>query len=386
MMKSNGVAVLAALLVLGGCAARAAQNGSDPSRWEGDRRLYAILNAAPLSQSQRDSIAVYEAEHVSATNDLIAEAAEDVHAPIDVRRNALLLLSERAAGTHLSVFRTALDDDDPRVRAMAASAMRRFMNTHPRDAEQLARMALEDPVAEVQAEALHVLSDRDPALLRAYMPRAANAELRTIATDLVRVAESRGAGLVGDGTGVLQRVSPHGFSVTFQPVTRWPQWDAAVGRVTVARNGAAVATIEGVEAVAGVVPVFFSPEGTHIVFERNREIVVRAVDGGAERAVGAGIAPRVLPFTEEFIFVREAADGRTEVRAQTRIRYEVLRASFAGGREPEVIGGFNAMLSYERHGNYSPARWAHVEDRSGYFYLSAEGFEAVFPLPNPFGG
>jgi hypothetical protein len=259
------------------------------------------------------------------------------------------------------------------------------MNTHPRDAEQLARLALEDAAAEVQAEALHVLGDRDADVLRAFIPRAADEELRIIATDLVRVAEARGARLTGDDQGVLRRETPDGFTVTFQPRTRWPQWDAAVGTVAVTRAGAAVATLEGIEAVAGVVPVFFSAEGTHIVFERDRQIVVREVEGAAERVVGPGLAPRVLPFTDDFVFVREAQNGRTDLRAQMRIMYEVLRVPFAGG-EPEVIGGFNALVAHDRHGNYSPVRWMHVEDRGGYFYLAADGFESVFSLPNPFGG
>jgi hypothetical protein len=388
-MKSGRIAIVVGVAALMGCAARGAQPGMDPTRWHGDPRLYALLNAYPIGQAQRDSITAYEAYHLSQTDELLAEAAEDVYAPIHVRLNALLLLSERGAGMQLPVFRAALDDDDARVRAMAASSLRRFMDTHPHDAERLARTALEDPAPEVQAQALHVLGDRDPALLRSYIPRAADPELRHIAVDLVRVAEARGVRLTGDAaTGTLHRETPEGFTLTFTPATRWPQWDAAVGDVVVTRGGTTVATLSGIEAVAGVLPVFLSPEGTHVVYERDRRIIVRAVDTGAERVAGAGMAPRILPFTNDFVFVREAENGRTDMRREVRIRYDLLRAPFeaAAGAEPQVIGELTAVTKYDTHGNYSPVRWMHVEDRSGYFYLAAEGLEAAVPLPDPFRG
>ncbi|CAN5807467.1 hypothetical protein BH23GEM9_BH23GEM9_25240 [soil metagenome] len=380
--------MLLSVAVLAGCAARTAQQpGSDRSQWYGDPRLYEMLNAYPIEQSQRDSVAEYATEHLGQTDERLAEAAEDLHAPVPVRLNALLLLSERGTATQLPVFRAALDADDPRIRAMAASSMRRFMDSHPHDAEQLARMALEDAAPEVQAQALHVLGDRDAALLRAYLPRAADPELRTIATDLVQVAESRGVALTGDeATGMLRRETPHGFTVAFNPRQHWPQWDAAVGDVVISRGTATAATLTDIEAVAGVVPVFFSPEGTYMVYERARTIVVRSLNDGTERVIGPGIAPRVLPFTDDFVFAREEEDGRTEARHQTNIRYEVMRASFGGTAAPHGIGEMSVVTTFDRHGNYSPLRWMRVEDRSGNFYLTAAGTSAIFSLPDPFGG
>jgi hypothetical protein len=387
LTRTAMLAVAVSLMAMPGCATRASQPLSDPSRWQGDPRLYNILNVYPLADAQRDSLRLYTIEHADYVDELLAHVVEDRYAPAEARVNALLILSERTATLQLPVFRAALDDDDPRVRAMAVSSMRRFVETRPEDALQLARMALQDSHADVQAQALHVLADREPALLRSYLADAATPELRSIADDLIRVAEERGAPLAGDEvTGTLARETSHGFAVRFTPRRHWPQWNAALGDVTVTAGAGAPFTLPEIEAVAGVVPVFFAPDGDYLVYERNREIVVRSVTTGAERVVGQGMAPRALPFTNHFVFLREVEDARAELRQGTRMHYEVLRGSFAveTPAEPELLGTLTGLAAFAVHGAYSTVRWMRVEDRGGLFYLDGDNVE-TYALPDPFG-
>src|SRR5690606_29064701 len=194
-MKRSLLVTILMAMILGACSsartpgAVEADANIDESRWRGDPRLYRILLPYPITDAQQDSVNAYARDHAAATNYLLAEAAEDVNAPVVVRVNALFVLAERRASDQLGVFRNALVAEDTRIRATAAAAMRRFADTHPREAGRIARMALSDTAAEVQAQALQVLGDTDVDLLREYLPRAANAEVRTIARGLVQLAE-----------------------------------------------------------------------------------------------------------------------------------------------------------------------------------------------------
>ena len=362
----------------------AAEAPTDPSRWSGDPRLYHMLSGYPITDVQRDSLVVYAGQAGTLMNELLAEAAEDGNAPATVRANALYMLAQNKSGAHLGVFRSRLDDDDARVRAIAVASMREFDERYPMETLQIARMALEDAAVEVQAQALPIIGQRDVPLLREFIARTTHAELQRIARELVAVAEERGAPLDGDSTsGTLHRVTPHGFTVTFTPNQRWPEWDAAAGTVRVEGGAITPFTIEGVEAVGSVLPVFFSSDGAHAVFERDRTIVVRTLATGAERVVGPGIAPRIRPFTNEFVYLREAEDGRRDLRERTMIRYHVLRASFTDPALTEDFGTMGVFTTMSVHGNYSPARWMRVEDRSGNYYLNGTDVEP-FALPDPF--
>jgi hypothetical protein len=327
----------------------------------------------------------YAAQHMAATNALLAEAARDENAPATVRMNALVLLAQRKAGSELSVFRGALDDQDVRVRATATAAMREFLPAFPDEAVRIARMALADTSQLVQAQALQILGAADVELVRAYLARTTDPELRRLAGELVQVAEERGAPLPGDSaTGELRRVTSHGYNVTFTPRQHWPQWRAGYGDVRIERPGGAPIVLTDIEAVAGVVPVFFSPPGDRLVYEKQRTIIVRSLSDGSERSLGPGIAPRTLPFSEDFVFLREQPGGRSEERERTRIRYDVLRAPFgASAGAPTVLGDVTLTTIHSTHGSYSPARWLRVEDRGGNFYLLVEGVEP-FALPSPF--
>ncbi|MGH7449542.1 MAG: HEAT repeat domain-containing protein, partial [Longimicrobiales bacterium] len=246
-MKRSLSAAIVASLIAGACATGGAPASTGPdmdeSRWRGDARLYHILLPYPITAAQHDSLTAYARQHMQATNYLLAEAAQDAAAPVVVRVNALFVLAQRRADTHVHVFRNALDAEDVRVRAAAASAMRQFVTTHPQQAISVARMALSDPEPEVQAQALQVLGDEDVDLLREYVKRAPNAELRAVAQDLIQLAEQRGAPLLPDSaSGVLVRRTSDGVRITFTPERHWPQWDAGYGTVRIASADGTVQT------------------------------------------------------------------------------------------------------------------------------------------------
>ncbi|MBR9988823.1 MAG: HEAT repeat domain-containing protein, partial [Gemmatimonadetes bacterium] len=159
-MKRTLLVLITSAVAIGACATGGTRSGVDPNldetRWRGDPRLYHMLLPYPITAEQQDSVSVYASEHGEATNYLLAEAAADVHAPVVVRVNALFVLAQRRADTHMHVFRSALDAEDVHIRATAVAAMRQFAVTHPREAVGIARMALSDSEGDVQAQALQV--------------------------------------------------------------------------------------------------------------------------------------------------------------------------------------------------------------------------------------
>lgn len=323
-----------------------------------------------------------------------------------VRANAVLLLGERRATHHLLAFWIALESPDVRVRGATAVALRGIINADERAGLRLARRALRDPEASVQARALEALADTDVDLLREYLASGPAPDVAKVATDLVRIAEERGAPLAraaaGDGVGpsgphvgakaaggddgaalVLSRTSASGPRVEFRALRHWPQWDAAVGELAIAPPGAApVVVASEVEVVRGVVPAFFSVDGRFVVYETAREIRVRDLATGEERELGPGIAPRVVPFSDWFVFLREDPEGRQEDGDGAVLRYAVLRGSFTG-QEVEEIGTLGATPSMGEHGYYSPARWMRVRERDGVFTLEGKSL-GTFRLPDPF--
>lgn len=383
-------AVAFGALLVSGCAVRSTAQGGAPAAQPDltetrNPRLYQMLSSFPLSDAHRDSLEAYAAEYTSLTEGLLAEAATDSAAPPTVRANALHVLARRRAELQLPVFRSALDDPDPRVRATAVASMREFLEVRPLDALQLARRGLRDADAQVQAQALAIIGQRDVPLLRDYITRAADEELRRIASDLVSTAEERGAPLAGDSTsGRLSRVTSHGHTIEFAPQRHWPAWDAALGTVTITADGRSF-TVDSVEAVRHVIPFFVSPDGTRAVYERARQIHVLDLRTGAVEHVGPGIAPRVRPFTSEFVYFREMEDRRHEVRERTQLLYDVVTGTFGGGEAAGSLGTLNSSVSHAVAGSFSPVRWIVVEERSGEYYLTADETQP-FPLPDPFSG
>src|SRR5690606_1136978 len=118
-----------------------------------------------------------------------------------VRANAVLLLGERRATGHLLAFWTALESPDVPVRAATAASLRGIIIADERAGLRLARRALRDPEPSVQARALEALGDTDVELLREFLASGPSPEVAKIATDLVRIAEERGAPLAAAAAG-----------------------------------------------------------------------------------------------------------------------------------------------------------------------------------------
>ena len=127
-----------------------------------------------------------------------------------------------------------------------------------------------------------------------------------------------------------------------------------------------------------VVPAFFSPDRARVVSEADRQIHVVDLRSRERLDFGVGVAPRPVPFSDDFVFLRlvsesPRADGGTE------LGYEVHRASFTGGSEQ--IGELQALARPEQHGNYSPVRWMVVGETPEGFVLRGDGI-STFKLPS----
>lgn len=362
-----------------------ATRAPDPRTFPHDAGLFAVLAGDPGPEAE-DSLVALEARSGLVLTDTLAEVAEDTSLHPLLRANAVLLLGRRHPAERLIVLGPLLDARDERIRLAAVMALRSYLPGRPEPAAQLLARALRDPSPAVQARVLETVADRDVALLRAYLAAGPSPELGKVAGELVMVAEQRGAPSVPDSAGVLERIGPGGHRLLFRPRTAWPHWEAAVGRLElVPAEGAPVTLGEDVEVSRNVVPAFFSPDGRYVVYENARQIVVRDVWDGTDRSVGAGVAPRPLPFSEDFVFFREMPDSRTETGAVSRFRYEALRAPFAAGQpgEPAPAGRLTATVRLDVAGGASPVRWSRVAERDGEFVLQAEGLDP-FTLPDPF--
>lgn len=353
----------------------------EPVVWTGGDSLLAPLLTQPeLSEAKIDSLT----ERLGLDfYERLAIVSEDTTAPWMVRANALRVLAQNRVATELPTFATALATRDERVRIMAAAMLRDYLPIRPEATVEILAFALKDKSPRVQSAALEVLSDRDAAVLRAYLPNAASPELRNIALDLIRASEERGFALSGDTAGVLARSGPNGALLTFRPTTRWPQWEAAVGDLylTLPRQQPVVVA-RGVEQVGNVVPAFFTADATTLVYEVNREVHTRILATGADTKIADGIAPRVLPFTNLVIYLRERPKDTRPTRDGAQLHYDVLRIPAAGGTS-DLVGSLQTSTSYGRRGSYSPARWFRIIENEGNFYLSGENMEP-FLLPSPF--
>ena len=399
----GGVGTVAALALLpavlacapgrGGGEATAAPAAAGTSRAWAPDPLAALLEENPLGPAALDSLGVLRARDGAVLSaHLWSVAVDSAVAPV-ARANAVMVLARHDADSGLHAAWRLRRDPAESVRAGAASAAGFAAAEAPEEAAALLRLALFDSAAAVQASALEGLARPDAELLRRYLATGPVTPLATIARGLLRALEERGAPLAtpaGAPPGTLERALEDGTRIRFIPERAWPLHGAAVGRVSVLDPAGAVVTTlaRGVEVVGGVVPAFVSPDGRWLVYEAERTVRVRDLATDSETLVGAGVAPRVLPFTEDFVFVREQRGERAERvdGVRSRLLYTLLRASFAGGA-PRAVDQVEAWSTPGMHGGASPVRWMQVVPAAGdgapVFLLQAEGLGTV-PLPSPF--
>lgn len=310
---------------------------------------------------------------------VLVALARDREQRTGVRVNALLLLADRQSPAALPVLRSLLlADRNAAVRAAAVLALQR-LEPGPEEVDRLLRAAVGDPARAVRLNALQALDIGEVETLRALLQKERDAEIRQVAMQLISVAEARGAPLVPDRRGALRTLATDvDPQIVFRPVRADSAAEVAVGDLRVELpSGRDVPLAPEAEVVAGVVPAFFSPDRSQVVVEADREIRVVDLATRRTRSLGAGIAPRVLPFTDQILFAREIA--REAGPQGTELRYQLFRTSFAGGT-PEMIGELLAEARPDRHANYSPLRWMTVSETPDGFVLRAEGL-TTFPVP-----
>ena len=364
------------VVLLAGCASGGARAGGGER--PGDPALYTILAEVPLDSAAEAALHAYEVAHTRDFLERISVIAEDAGAGVPARFNAVRILGERRRSAALPSLRVAATDRDPRVRAAVVVAAADIAEATGQGGS-LVEAALADPATEVAAKALERLGPEDLEVVRGFVARTSNPELAAMARELIRMAEERGARLAGDSAGVVRRQVTSGLALEFQPTRRWAGWDAAVGTVSL-RSERGTVQLDSIEVVRGVVPVFFTADAGRVVYERGRRIYVRDLESGAVREAGAGVAPRLLPFTGDFVYLREIPARRKDQPESTVLEYEVVRAPVAGAGSETVLGTLPAPTNPTRNGGYSPVRWLRVVERNGVFSLEGEGI-SPFHLP-----
>ena len=380
-MRSPFVFGVVLLGLLAGCSIRGRQ--TVPAQLGFTDEVRRVLRSEQPSRRfyrDRERLAGMGAE----LDAVLVVLAEDVDADLPVRRNALALLGERGNPIALPVIRRVLlRDPDERVRAAAVSALQRA-GVAGADARNAIRAAVGDPARQVRLTALQALNTEDVDIVRSLLSWETDDEVNTIAKQLVALAESRGAPLVPDRQGGYRTTAGAGEPrLVFRPISRDTVAGIAVGPLLLETTGTKfVPLADSVEVVGGVLPAFFAPDRTFVVWETKRQIQVLDLKTGRARSLGPGIAPRVLPFTDRVVWVREQPGKRRAHGAGTEIRYDVWSAAFVSG-EPVRLGELRAIARPELHGNASPVRWMVVGELPEGFALRGPSI-TTFMLPNPF--
>ncbi|MEN8375059.1 MAG: HEAT repeat domain-containing protein [Gemmatimonadota bacterium] len=366
----------------------AAAELSAPAASGTDDATYAhaveLLDTALVRPARADQIALLRPQ-THLLRRMLAAIAMDERAPVYARGNSLLMLGN-GGGRRLDAFAVALDDESVDVRAAAAVGLGSLLEQNL-DARIVAllRRALRDESQDVQVRALEALADNSPDALREYLAADPAEPLRGIAETMVSLAEHRGAPLA-TGPAALETLSKthaSGARLVFQPVRSWPEWEAALGELRVEfPDRPVMALSEHVEVVGGVIPALFAPDGSRVVYETARTIVVVDLEDGTRRSIGEGIAPRPYPLRDSFVFFRAAEQPRQGDGGKTQIRYDVIETPLGGG-DLRPLGSVNASVDWLYRGNYSPVRWIRVRDGGGRFSLEGESVTKLI-LPDPF--
>jgi hypothetical protein len=381
LRSARGPALVAVLLGLAACVHRPAPPPpSEPGQFSNEVRR--LLQADRPTREYYEALARLEAMGPE-VDAVLVTLARDARARPVARANALILLAERGSPAALEVLAQALlSEEVEMLRSAAVLGLQRLAPASD-TAASLIRSAVADPARNVRLNALQALDIREVETIRALLETEPDREVRTVAVQLVSLAENRGARLAPDRRGALRTAGMEDDPAIVFRATRVDEaGDVAVGDLRVeVPDGPDILLGPAVEVVAGVVPAFFSPDRSQVVYEVDRAVRIVDLASRQSRVVGAGIAPRVVPFSRQFVFLRERPELRGEAGDGTRLLYEVLRAEFGGG-EPVVIGTTEAIASMERHLNYSPARWMVVAETREGFALRAAGMPD-FLLPPP---
>lgn len=340
------------------------------------REVRAVLGTSRVSPEYQRVRSRLE-EMGPEVDQILVELVEDTRARTDARADALVLLADRRSPVALPILSRALGYENERLRSAAVLGLNRLAATSD-GALQLIRAATRDRSRTVRLNALQSLDITEVETVRALLERESDREVREIALQLVSLAEARGAPLVSDRGGALRTAADElDPQIVFRSFTHDSVAQVAIGDMRVELpEGRDIPLASSAHVVRNVVPAFFSADRSQVVFEREGK--VRVLDIATRRIEdrGAGISPRLIPFTQSFIFLRERAV--TPTAAGDEVVYDVLLSSFASD-DAAVVGEIRAMQRDDQHRGESPVRWMVVSDSGDGFELRADGMQP-FPL------
>ena len=362
----------------GGCVGRRQPDLSDPAHFR--------LAIRDLLRKDRPTPEYYEMwsrlQDMGPEVDAVLLAlARDRAVNTVVRSNALILLAERRAPGALDALERALTGDShPRLRAAAVLGLQRLAPVAP-EAMRLIREAVYDPVRAVRLNALQALDVGDVVTVRAVLEKERDNEVRQVAMQLISIAEARGAPLAMDRRGAL-RSTGAGLDpqIVFRPTRVDPATGLAIGDLRLELPGTTdIPLSSAVEVSHHVVPAFFSPDRARVVFESEGQIRIADIPSRSSRSIGAGTAPRVVPFSNHFVFLREESRVAGRENRGAELVYAVYDADFGGG-EAERIGELHASTRPEQGLDHSPVRTMLVAETPEGFVLRGDGLR-TFLLP-----
>lgn len=370
----------ALLLVTAGCAKRGIMD-LPPSQ-----RLYAELQAVlgrewPSSEYQRARLRLQQMG--PEVDSVLVEIIRDPGFRVTARADALVLLADRGSSLALPTLRSTLQSDIEVLRSASVLGLNQLAQSSDQ-AMELIRLAAEDRSRNVRLNALQSLDIDDVATIRRLLAQETDDEVRAVGLQLVSLAESRGAPLAEDRHGVFRTASSElQPSIVFRPVTADVEAGIAWGdlRVELPANRD-IPLAASASVVGNVLPAFFSPDRSAVVTEVDGEIRVVDIQSRTVRSLGRGIAPRLIPFTPRFVFVRENLGSRRHTAEATEIEYTVFQGSFTAPGT-EMIGTLAVRALDDVRGGESPVRWMVVtEGAEDGFALRGDNMDS-FPLPAP---
>jgi hypothetical protein len=377
LRRARLAALMAALLLLPGCVGLfrrtpPPQYGFQRLVWEATRVL-DVEEPSPAYYRQRARLEVMGPE----LDEALVFIVNDPRAEVNVRINAVTLLADRGQPNAATQLRAVLASNrTDELRVAAAGGLQRFAADSP-FVKQALRAALQDRSAEVRLVALQGMDVEDVAFVRAQLRGEENGQVRTVARQLVTLFEARGAPLATDERGDLRTAGADSVPrIVFHPTSRDAATRTQTGALWVEIPGRSLLPLApAVQVVNDVVPAFFDPQRRAVVYEADGQVQVRDLASGQNRTVGPGIAPRPVPFTERFVYLREVPGSRRGAETE----YVVARAAFGGGAVEEI----GRLQATTRPGAAPAVRTVVVGEGHEGFILRGEGV-TPFVLPGPY--
>jgi hypothetical protein len=374
--------LLPLLLSLGACSLRP-PSLPVPGPVELTARVRALLSTDDRSPAHYRRARVELEQLGPQLDNILLELAHDRRARPVARANALVLLAERRVPGAVSTLRWALlTSGDELVRAAAVMGLYRLVPEHPEAANAI-RSAVADPSPNVRLNALQALDVVDIQTIRALLRVEPEPVVRVVAQQLLMMAESRGAPLAMEEGGVYRSAARDWEPrLIYRPSMFDESFEYAVGALGVELvDGTIIPLASDVEMTRGVLPAFFNLERTAVVIESARVIHIRDFERREAIYIGPGVAPRPIPLSDDFLFLREVEEERYEGEQGTELSYEIVQSDFSG-QAPVRLGSFRVLARPEDTRYLSPVRWMTIGESMEGWALRVDG-DVVFEFPHP---